>query len=145
MHPTVPALSRLVTRLPALRVWFCAAAVLFLLGCSGEGDAKTGSSLFPKPPLPVSISWRETKLPGSTQVARLRPLATASLPLRVTVEVTSSSSGERKTKEWILERIHSENPREIGLLEGYQFVPGDIITVRHKDYAPVTATCGVLP
>ncbi len=108
-------------------------------------DGKKLSSLLSKPPLPVSISWRETKLAGNTQVARLRPLAGAPLPLRVTVEVTASSSGERKTEDWILERSHMESPKEIGLLEGHRFVPGDTITIRHQDYAPVTATCRVLP
>jgi hypothetical protein len=121
-------------------------AALTLLGCSGEGDAKKGGTMFSKPPLPVTITWRETKVPGSsTQVAQLRPTGEAPLPLRVTVEIKAQSSGQVKTEDWILEKMHLKVPKEFGMLEGHRFVPGDTITVRHKDYATLTETCKALP
>lgn len=98
-----------------------------------------------KPGVPVSISWRETKLPGNTLVARITPQGDAPLPLRVAVEITVQATGARKTDEWILERRHLKEPKEIGLLEGHRFVPGDTLTIRHQDYVPVTATCPAAP
>ncbi len=98
-----------------------------------------------KPLVPVSISWRETKLTGNTQVARITPRADAPLPLRVAVEITVQATGARKTDEWILERSHLKEPKEIGLLEGHRFVPGDTLTIRHQDYAPLTSTCPAGP
>jgi hypothetical protein len=98
-----------------------------------------------KPEIPVRIAWRETKLPGNTQIARITPRADAPLPLRVSVEITVQATGARKTDEWILERSHLKEPKEIGLLEGHRFVPGDTITIRHQDYTPLTATCQASP
>jgi len=66
----------------------------------------------------------------------------SSIPIRVMVEVRVSASSQKKTQEALLERFHVESPLEIGVLEGHQFVPGDTITIQHRGYRPVTATCG---
>jgi|GEM_PF-6191566 len=102
----------------------------------------SGSRFIFKPSIPVLIIWRETRLPGNTQVARITPKADAPFPIRVMVEVRVSASGQKKTQEALLERFHVESPLEIGVLEGHQFVPGDTITIQHRGYRPVTATCG---
>lgn len=94
-----------------------------------------------KPDVPVFITWRETKLPGQTQVARIWAKPEGQLPLRVMVQVESSVSGNKKVKEVVLERDHIEKPLELGFLEGHTFVPGDIISVGHRDYSPVVSTC----
>ena len=119
----------------------CVAAGLAVLTWNRPAEAPPAT----KPPLPVSIAWRETKLPGNTQVARITPQAAALLPLRVSVEITIQATGVRRTDEWILERSHLKEPKEIGLLEGHRFVPGDSLTIRHQDYASVTSTCQAKP
>jgi hypothetical protein len=57
------------------------------------------------------------------------------------IQVESSVSGEKKVKEIVLERSHIEDPLEIGFLEGYQFVPGDKLSIGHRDYSYVMSTC----
>ncbi len=113
------------------------AAVYLLQGKSAAGSGP--SILAAKPELPVFITWRETKLPGQTQVARIWAKPDAQLPLRVIVQVESSVDGEKKLKEIVLEKRHVEDPLELGMLEGHQFVPGDKLSVGHRDYSYVTS------
>jgi hypothetical protein len=59
----------------------------------------------------------------------------------VIVQVESSVDGEKKLKEIVLEKRHVEDPLELGMLEGHQFVPGDKLSVGHRDYSYVTSAC----
>jgi hypothetical protein len=107
-----------------------------------KSEAGTGPSIVAaKPELPVFITWRETKLPGQTQVARIWVKPEAQLPLRVIVQVESSVDGDKKIKEIVLEKDNIEEPFELGVLQGHQFVPGDKLSVGHRDYAYVTSAC----
>lgn len=123
------------------------AALYILNGKPGEGTAAAAPATsqkiayVPKPDVPAFITWRETKLTGQTQVARIWAKGDGQLPLRVMVQIESSVSGETKSKQLVLERIHTEEPLEIGFLEGHEFVPGDKITVGHKDYTSVSSIC----
>jgi len=133
-----------------IAVILCAAGLgaLFILkekpvvGNASASPAKTQKSEYvPPPDVPAFITWRETKLSGQTQVARIWAKGDGQLPLRVMLQIESSFSGEKKLKQVVLERIHTEEPLEIGFLEGHEFVPGDKISVGHKDYSPVTSVC----
>lgn len=115
------------------------AAVYLLQGKPAAGGGP--SVVAAKPELPVFITWRETKLPGQTQVARIWVKPEAQLPLRVIVQVESSVDGEKKIKEVVLEKSNVEEPFELGVLEGHQFVPGDKLSVGHRDYSYVTSAC----
>lgn len=133
-----------------IAIVICAAglgALLILKDKPAAGNTAASSSTphksdyAPKPDVPAFITWRETKLTGQTQVARIWAKGDGQLPLRVLIQIESAVSGERKSKEIVLERSHTEEPFEIGFLEGHEFVPGDKISVVHKDYSPVTSTC----
>ena len=132
-----------------IAVILCAAGLgaLFILKGNpeaGSASASAGvrkSDYVPKPDVPTFITWRETKMFGQTQVARIWAKADGQLPLRVVVQVESSVSGEKKLREIVLERSHTEQPYEIGFVQGHEFVPGDKISVGHKDYSPVTSVC----
>lgn len=117
------------------------AAMFMMQGKSAAPDAPARSIVAAKPDVPVFITWRETKLSGQTQVARVWAKPEGELPLRVLIQIESSVSGEKKVKEVVLERRHTEDPLELGFLEGHTFVPGDRLSVGHRDYSPVTATC----
>ena len=110
----------------------------------GESGQPSRRIIASKPDVPAFITWRETKLPGQTQVARIWAKPDGQLPLRVLVQVESSVSGDKKAKEVVLERSNVEEPLEIGFLEGHTFVPGDKVSVGHRDYSPVTSTCRAL-
>lgn len=116
-------------------------AMFMMQGKTAGSDAPGRSILTAKPDIPVFITWRETKLSGQTQVARVWAKPEGELPLRVLIQIESSVSGEKKIKEVVLERRHTEDPLELGFLEGHTFVPGDKLSVGHRDYSPVTATC----
>ena len=116
-----------------------ACVALFTIGRAG--GPVTSSAFSGKPEMPAFITWRETKMPGQTQVARIWCKPDGQFPLRVLVQVESSVSGERRAKEMVLERRNIEEPQEIGFLEGHTFVPGDKITVGHRDYSSVSSTC----
>lgn len=108
---------------------------------SKNTDSKTGFNVL-KSEIPLYISWRETQMPGHTQVAMIWPKPEANLPLRITVEIEVSSTGKRLYKEIIIETRHtSKEPFEIGFLEGHQFVPGDRIKLIHKDYSSLESMC----
>ena len=119
-------------------------ALFILGGKSGEPGQPSRSIIASKPEIPAFITWRETKLPGQTQVARIWAKPEGQLPLRVMVQVESSVSGEKKVQEVVLERSNVEEPLEIGFLEGHTFVPGDKVSVSHRDYSSVTSTCKAL-
>lgn len=119
-------------------------AIFILGGRNGEPGQPGRSIIASKPEVPAFITWRETKLPGQTQVARIWAKPDGQLPLRVMVQVESSVSGDKKVKEVVLERSNVEEPLEIGFLEGHTFVPGDKVSVGHRDYSPVTSTCRAL-
>ncbi len=121
----------------------CASALVCVaLFTVGRQGGSSGTSAFSaKPEIPAFITWRETKMPGQTQVARIWCKPDGQFPLRVLVQVESSVSGERRVKEMVLERRNIEEPQEIGFLEGHTFVPGDKITVGHRDYSSVSSTC----
>jgi hypothetical protein len=117
------------------------AAMFMLQGKSAAPDTPARSIVASKPEVPAFITWRETKLSGQTQVARIWAKPDGELPLRVLIQIESSVSGEKKVKEVVLERRHTEDPLELGFLEGHTFVPGDRLSVGHRDYTTVTSTC----
>lgn len=127
----------------AVVVCFTLLAAIFLLmqGRSAEPGAPTRSTIAAKPEVPVFVTWRETKLSGQTQVARIWVKPDGQLPLRVMMQIESSVSGEKRAKELVLERKHIEEPYEIGFIEGHSFVPGDKISISHRDYSNVVSTC----
>jgi hypothetical protein len=108
---------------------------------SKNTDSKNGFNVL-KSEIPLYVSWRETKLAGHTQVAMIWPKSEAKLPLRVTVEIEVSSTGNRLYKEIIIESRHtSKEPFEFGFFEGHKFVPGDRIKLIHKDYSTLESMC----
>ena len=120
----------------------CATLLAVAYVLQGRSEAGVGpAASAAKPELPVFITWRETKLPGETQVARIWVKSEARLPLRVIVQVESSVDREKKRNEFVLEKTNIEEPLELGVLEGHQFVPGDKLSVGHRDYASVTSAC----
>ncbi len=120
----------------------CAALLGAVYLLQGKSEAGAGPAIVAaKPELPVFITWRETKLPGQTQVARIWVKPEAQLPLRVIVQVESSVDGQKKLKEIVLEKSNIEEPLELGVLQGHQFVPGDKLSVGHRDYSYVTSAC----
>ena len=125
-----------------ITIVICTTGLIALFFSQSKIGPNGGSSLIAlKPEVPAFISWRETKLPGQTQVARIWAKPEGQFPLRVIVQVESAVSAEKKLKEVILERRHIEDPFELGFLEGHGFVPGDKISVGHKDFSPVSSTC----
>jgi hypothetical protein len=123
-------------------VIFCTSALFGLYLLRGNSNQKTVGFNVLRQELPLYISWRETKMPGHTQVAMIWPKAEAPLPLRVVVEIEDSSTGKLYGKEIIIESYHTaKEPLEIGWLEGHQFVPGDKITLRNKNYSSIESMC----
>ena len=125
----------------AIVVCVSALACVALFTIGRQGTSSRGSAASAKPEIPAFITWRETKLPGQTQVARIWGKPDGQFPLRVIVQVESSVSGERREQETVLERRNIEEPLEIGFLQGHTFVPGDRISVGHRDYSPISSTC----
>jgi len=120
----------------------CATALIGLqfLGSSKPGQS-TGFGII-KSEVPAYISWRETMMPGRTQVAMIWPKSGAKLPLRLMLEIEVSSTGNKLRKEILVDTYHTAKaPLEIGFLEGYQFVPGDRLTLSHKDYSSLESVC----
>jgi hypothetical protein len=117
------------------------AAMFMVQGKSAAPDTPARSIVASKAEVPAFITWRETKLSGQTQVARIWAKPDGELPLRVLIQIESSVSGEKKVREVVLERRHTEDPLELGFLEGHTFVPGDRLSVGHRDYSTVTSTC----
>ena len=109
---------------------------------SKNTDSKNGFNVL-KPEIPVYISWRETMWPGEhTQVAMIWPKSEAKLPLRLTVEIDNSATGELKMYEIILDKFHTgKEPFEFGRFQGHKFVPGDRIRLVHKDYSSLVSVC----
>jgi hypothetical protein len=109
---------------------------------SKNTDSKTGFNML-KSELPLYISWRETKWPGEhTQVAMIWPKSEAKLPLRLTVQIENSATGEIKSYELIIDKSYtSKEPFEFGRLQGHRFVPGDKIKLMHKDYSSLESMC----
>lgn len=109
---------------------------------SKNTDSKTGFNVL-KSEIPVYLSWRETMWPGEhTQVAMIWPKSEAKLPLRLTVEIENSTTGELKMYEIILDKLHTgKEPFEFGRLQGHKFVPGDRIRLVHKDYSSLVSVC----
>jgi hypothetical protein len=125
-------------------VVLCATLLGALAILKNKPETKTVSAqteVAPKPEVPAFITWRETKMPGQTQVARIWAKTDGQFPMRVWVQVESSVSGSKKVKEVVLERSNVERPLELGFLEGHTFVPGDKVSVGHQDYSPTSSTC----
>jgi hypothetical protein len=142
MEPPAPSSnSGPKLNLTAIAIAGLACLTLLVLALLFAGRSGGSSIVSSRPELPVFITWRETKMPGQTQVARIWAKPEAQLPLRVIVQIESSVTGDKKAKEIVLERRHIEDPWELGWLEGHTFVPGDTISVGHKDFAPVRSTC----
>lgn len=120
----------------------CASFLFGLSLVSGKNSNTSAGFGVLKSDLPLFISWRETVLPGHTQVAMIWPKDEAKLPLRITFEIEDSSTGKRYRGETVIEKFHTAKaPFEIGLLEGHQFVPGDRLILSHKDYSKIESTC----
>jgi hypothetical protein len=120
----------------------CATALIgFLIMGGSKSGPSTGFGIM-KSEVPVYISWRETQLFGHTQVAVIWPKSGAKLPLRLTLEIEVSSTGNKLRKEILIDTNHTAKaPLEIGILEGYQFVPGDRLTLSHRDFSSIESTC----
>ena len=108
---------------------------VFLISNRGQSSL----SLLGKPPLPLTVNWRETLGFGKTQVAVIQGKNDS--PLGLIIEVERSVDGKTMTMEATLE------PR--GLLEvGFaqrkdlkNFVPGDRLILRNKNYATYEEIC----
>jgi hypothetical protein len=120
----------------------CATALIGFLFMGGSKSGQSTGFGIMKSEVPVYISWRETMLPGHTQVAQIWPKNGAKLPLRLTLEIEVSSTGNKLHQEILVDTYHTaKEPLEIGFLEGYQFVPGDRLTLSHKDFSSIESTC----
>lgn len=118
------------------------AAYMFNRSEQTPGAPATAARLFvSKPELPAFITWRETLLPGQTQVARIFPKSDAPLPMQVNIKVTRSVDGKVVELLRTLETSNVESALEIGTLEGHQFVPGDSIEVSHAKYSSIKSEC----
>lgn len=120
------------------------AAIVFMYSRSEQAGSSTASSapIFAmKPELPAFITWRETLLPGQTQVARIFPKSDAPLPMQVNIKVTRSVDGKVIELIKTLETFNVESALEIGGLEGHQFVSGDTIEVFHSKYSSIKSEC----
>ncbi len=110
-------------------------AAIFLIANRGQSSL----ALIGKPPLPLTVNWRETLGFGKTQVAVIQGKNDS--PLGLIIEVERSVDGKTMTMEATLE------PR--GLLEvGFaqrkdlkNFVPGDRLIIRNKNYATYEEAC----
>ncbi len=142
--PVTPPTSTSKINLTAIAIagLVCLTLLVGVLLLAGKSSgAGVGAMVSARPELPVFVTWRETKLPGQTQVARIWAKPDAQLPLRVVVQVDVSVTGAQKAKEIVLERRNVDEPWELGLFEGHEFVPGDRITIGHKDFSAVSSTC----
>lgn len=86
-------------------------------------------SLFGKPEMPVGISYRASVV-GQGYVLQFHNTSTRLL--RVAVSIKDSATGQ--SREMPLE-IPGGKMSEIGWLEGWKFVSGDQVIVRHEEYA----------
>lgn len=84
---------------------------------------------FSKPDMPVEITYRQS-LVGQGYVLQFHNTSTRLL--RVAVRIRDSATGQ--VKELPLE-MPGGKTAEIGWLEGWKFVSGDQVTVRHEEYA----------
>jgi hypothetical protein len=120
----------------------CATALIGFLLMGGSKSGQSAGFGIIKSEVPVYISWRETMMPGHTQVAMIWPKSGAKLPLRLTLEIEVSSTGNKLQKEILVDTYHTaKEPLEIGFFEGYQFVPGDRLKLSHKDYSSLESVC----
>ena len=113
---------KILPRILILPVLF--SVFLMLVGCSD------------KKPLPVSIRWRDAAL-SSTKVAIVaRTDYPRDEPIRVIVEWTDSSTGERRWKA-----VELMGERHFGHMEGFRFLKGDVIKISNQNFQAVTSTC----
>ena len=81
-----------------------------------------------KPELPISVTFRKAALDTSLVAQFNNHSASA---IKVLVEIHSNATGVTKQAEII---IDGEQTKEIGWAEGWRFVPGENIKVKHGDY-----------
>lgn len=79
--------------------------------------------------MPVSVTFRKA-LVGHGMVAQLHNNSGALLRLNVTI--SSKSSGKSKQFEFV---APVGQKMEIGVLEGWDLIPGDEMTITHPDYS----------
>jgi hypothetical protein len=87
-----------------------------------------------KPDLPIVVTYRAA-LMGNSYVAAFTNQSNRLLAVMVTAR--NPSFGRQQTFRL---DIAPNATREIGHLEGWKFVSGDVITVTHAEYAPMVKT-----
>ena len=109
-----------------------------------EGTVK-GVKSDARPPLPFFVVFKETGAwRGHWKVANIWAKPEATLPIKLEVEVESSVDGATKTWIFYFDQHTVDKPVEFGLSllgASHQFVVGDKLTLRHRDFAPITVIC----
>lgn len=99
-----------------------------------EASASQQIEMASLPEAQVRISFRKALL-SSGNVAKITNIATGSIA--VTAEVERPSTGRKKAYELTLD---TNQYKEIGELEGWAFVSGDVITIRQAGHKVLTFT-----
>ncbi len=96
---------------------------------SGDRGILDVVNVFSRPAVPVQVTFRKSQV-GNGLVARFNNEAPSRLVVKVTF--TSALHHERQTR--VLE-LAPNGVSEVGWMEGWQFEPGEQVTVAHDDYA----------
>ena len=127
--PSLPQQEKKPAKNP-LVVWLvlaCAAAAFF--ACTTLFVFVQYGLLYEKGrEMPIEVWFRQAVF-GKGMVAEFRNRSNT--PLKVAVDFRSPSTGTTSTREMVIER---QGSAEVGWAEGWKFVPGDELSIRHSRF-----------
>lgn len=146
---TPPAKSGLNVTAIIIAAMVCLTAIvlafLFMEPAGRTESSVKGAKLDARPPLPFFVVFKETGVwRGHWKVANIWAKPEATLPIKLEVEVESSVDGATKTWIFYFDQHTVDKPVEFGFSffgASHQFVVGDKLTLRHRDFAPTTVIC----